>query len=140
VRQEQILIRPREPLETAEELIDRFRNWLSNVAPAFTVEAALEPERLLRKREYRAAVISAFSLLEDALTKRLDPEFTPRSFPRLLDAAFRAELLDIDIGTVEQLKEDYRVRSRIVHRVESVSKPTATAIVDRALAVLHSLR
>jgi hypothetical protein len=140
VRQGQILIRPREPLETAEELIDRFRNWLSNVAPAFTVEAALEPERLLRKREYRAAVISAFSLLEDALTKRLDPEFTPRSFPRLLDAAFRAELLDIDIGTVEQLKEDYLVRSRIVHRVESVSRPTATAIVDRALAILRSLR
>jgi hypothetical protein len=135
-----ILVRPREPFETAEELVDRFRHWLSNVVPAFTVGATLEPERLLAKREYRAAVISAFSLLEDALTKRMGPEFTPHSFSRLLDVALRDELLDIDVSTVEQLKKDYHVRSRVVHRVEDVSRSAASAIVERALAVFHSLR
>jgi hypothetical protein len=136
-----ILDRPRVPFGEAERLLDRFRNWISNIAPRIRQEARTEPERLLASGEHRAAVVAAFSLLEDALSKALsdDVSVRPLPFSRMLDIAFGRGLLGDDAGVIEQLKADYRLRSRIVHTAEPVSRTTARQIVERVISQLWLL-
>lgn len=55
-------------------------NWLTEVSEKIIFDLTNEPERLLNKREYKAAVISAFILLETELRKIFDLIDVERSY------------------------------------------------------------
>ncbi len=60
------------PFADTERFLESLTNWFASVARVIGPRLAEEPRRLLELREYRAAVISAITLLETVLRNRLD--------------------------------------------------------------------
>lgn len=102
----------------------------------------LEPARLIEKREYRAAVISAMGLLEATLRKRLEkPDWSrvsrPMSMRQLIDVALSQGLIHgVDFGRIE---EWIKLRNHAVHTDLPVSKSAAKSVVDGVLALIANL-
>lgn len=100
----------------------------------------LEPARLLEKREYRAAVISAMGLLESMLRKRLDqPDWNrisrPMSMRQLIEVAVAQNLIrNVNLGHIE---EWIKVRNHAVHTNGTVSREVARSIVEGALNLIE---
>jgi hypothetical protein len=100
----------------------------------------LEPARLLEKREYRAAVISAMGLLESTLRKRLDkPDWNrisrPMSIRQLIELAVSHNLIsNVNLRRVEEWN---KVRNDAVHTNGAVSREAARSIVDGVLGLIE---
>ena len=58
------IARPENPYDNSEELTMRIEHWFMEVLEPLKQSYQDEPDRLLKKKEYRAAVISAISLFE----------------------------------------------------------------------------
>jgi len=91
-----------------------------------------EPGRLLEAKEYRAAVISAMTLLETNLRHRLtktprDAARRPMSMRQLLDLAREQGLIDLDYG---RLSEWTKIRNDAVHTGRPVSRNEAKLVVE----------
>lgn len=102
----------------------------------------LEPARLIEKREYRAAVISAMGLLEATLRRRLEKSdwnrvSRPMGMRQLIDAAISQNLIR-NINPA-RIAEWIKVRNEAVHTNHAVSKETAKSIVDGVLALIETL-
>lgn len=99
----------------------------------------LEPTRLIEKREYRAAVISAMGLLESTLRKQLEkPDWNrvsrPMSMRQLIETAHSQKLIhNVDY---DHIAEWIKVRNNVVHTNLAVSKETAKSIVDGVLTLI----
>jgi hypothetical protein len=102
----------------------------------------LEPARLIEKREYRAAVISAMGLLEATLRRRLEkPDWNrvsrPMSMRQLVDSSLSQHLIhDVNLRRIE---EWIKVRNDAVHTNLAVSKETAKSIVDGVFGLIGQL-
>jgi len=103
-----------------------------------------EPNRLIKKREYKAAVIAAFILLEHELRKLLLVKQSPYSretkyaMSQLVEYTFRNELID-DIQRA-QIHSYTNIRNKLVHTAESIESNEAKKIVDRVLDLVKSIR
>lgn len=106
-----------------------------------------EPRRLLEKKEYRAAVISSFSLLETELREisminASDEQKVFRfTLGRTLEMAKRYEL--ISPNEFRQLKDWWNIRNRLVHGALGDYKITpkdASEIVNGIMQILQNIR
>jgi hypothetical protein len=91
-----------------------------------------EPRRLLEAKEYRAAVISAMTLLETNLRQRLnkaprDAVRRPMSMRQLLDLAREQGMIDLDYG---RFSEWTKIRNDAVHSGRTVSRTEAKLVVE----------
>jgi hypothetical protein len=133
-----VIRRPRvlddESTTFSKELESAFASAFQKLSPALEDE----PGRLVVKKEYRAAVIAAFSLLEHELRQKIDiagfNKFGARSsLAQLLEFARSREFFDVNLYA--KLREHMKVRNRIAHSRVEVAAPQARAIVkDVALA------
>ncbi|MBN9439834.1 MAG: SIR2 family protein [Bosea sp.] len=99
-----------------------------------------EPRRLLEAKEYRAAVISAMSLLEVELRNMLDkPSWQnvrrPMSIRQLTDLAVQEQKIPSDKLT--HIAEWSRLRNFAVHSGSDVSRHDATKVVNGVLSMIH---
>ncbi len=100
-----------------------------------------EPIRLLNKREYRSAVISAFSSLESVLMKKLgenDMMITKAPFIRMIHYATKLKLISYD--TEVELRDLYILRNRLVHGVGNVSEKNAKHVVNFVIKIISEIR
>lgn len=100
-----------------------------------------EPERLLNKREFRTAVISAFSLLESVLLEKLlqkDITDVRMPFIRMINFATKFDLISHDDEL--NLRDTYIIRNQLVHRPTKVSDKEATEIVHYVMQIVNKLR
>lgn len=101
-----------------------------------------EPDRLIEKREYRAAVVSAITLLESQLRtkleKRFDLRFKPYSLRQLLDLAYKEEL--IDKKHYANLTQWIMIRNKLVHTAGNIDSKTAKKIVTNVNEVITDLK
>lgn len=67
-----IIRRPNIITEDPEDFIGQLGETLRRLSAELGVARQAEPQRLLQVKEYRAAVISAMTLLEAKLRERLD--------------------------------------------------------------------
>lgn len=98
-----------------------------------------EPRRLLEIRAYRAAVISAMSLLEATLRDRLNKGLwedaqRPLSLRSLVDRAVERHLIPPE--TKIRIHNWIRVRNQAVHSLVPVAKSDAREIVEGVLQIL----
>ncbi|MBY3483382.1 hypothetical protein [Rhizobium laguerreae] len=101
-----------------------------------------EPKRLLQAEEYRAAVISAISLLEGTLRRALDkPDWSrvsrPMSMSQLLELAMTQQLVDLPDPSL--IKDWVRIRNNAVHTNTGVSPGVAKTIVDGVLGLVAQI-
>ncbi|NTG27158.1 SIR2 family protein [Agrobacterium rhizogenes] len=122
----------------SDDGISRLVEALRMVVPHDDQER-LEPTRLLEKREYRAAVISAMGLLESTLRKRLDKSdwnrnSRPMSIRQLIEVAAAQNLIrNVNSGRIE---EWIKVRNNAVHTNDAVSRDAARSIVEGVLNLI----
>jgi hypothetical protein len=137
-----ILEREDDIFERTEDLVASIRKWTETVMQTTGIGDKSEPHRLLEKREYSAAVVSAISLLEVTLSSRLStrfPEKRPisRVLTALLSFGVSAEIIhpeDVDI-----IRDWYAVRNRVVHNRERVNARRARSIVRGILNLIDRI-
>ncbi|MEZ0454433.1 SIR2 family protein [Sphingobacterium thalpophilum] len=66
------IVRPENPFDEIDQLSDRIEHWFRDVVEPLKTTYDEEPRRLLNKKEYRAAVISAMTLLEVYMRQRVE--------------------------------------------------------------------
>ncbi|MDR3542727.1 MAG: SIR2 family protein [Desulfosporosinus sp.] len=116
-----------------------FADAFSRISP--TLEE--EPNRLVAKKEYRAAVIAAFSLLEHDLRHFFESSgmnaFSNRSsLTMMLEYARSKEVLSQE--EFHQIRAHANVRNRIAHTRGEVSSPQAKVIVRDVSAAMIKIR
>lgn len=142
------------PFDLAGHLVIRRPRTLDDESNTFTkaLEAAFadafkklsptledEPNRLVAKKEYRAAIIAAFSLLEHELRQSVEAEGLDKlvvraSLGHLLEFARSREVFDARLS--QRLRAHVSLRNRIAHtRAEATSQQAKAVVKDVAIAV-----
>jgi uncharacterized protein YutE (UPF0331/DUF86 family) len=96
---------------------------------------------LLEKKEYRAAVTSAISLIESELRERLSSdkrELRMRPMMQLVDIAQKAELISASDSI--ELKHWMSIRTRLVHEQSAIDSQKAIEIVTNIMKILNKLQ
>jgi len=139
------LNRPKGQASEKEAFLNLIDNWLAEQAEKLSSELYQEPLRLLSKKEYRAAVISVMTLLENKLRKntQIQDGFLVRndravSLGRLTQKAMEAKLLTEKEG--HMIREWTMVRNRAVHTTEEVTAKEARSIVKSVMAIINKLK
>ncbi|MGE0456091.1 MAG: SIR2 family protein [Vicinamibacteria bacterium] len=135
------LRRPTLPVEEPEPLLAEIDRWLTERAEAAKPKLAEEPDRLLRLREYRAAVVAAVTLLESSLRERLEPAVIERgastSVGRLVETARQSQIITPE--EAGQLEAWRRLRNLVVHSPHRVTGKTAREAVTGILQIVRRL-
>lgn len=124
------------------DFLTELEKQLQCAATEVSASMSVEPLRLLQAREYRAAVVSAVTLLETTLRRYLDlsnrTSRRPVSQRQLLDMAERAQLLLS--GEAEKLLSWLIVRNEVVHSSANVSLSRAREIVHGICDVIRRIQ
>ncbi len=131
-----VLRRPSKITDVPEGFIADLGGILREIAAQSGVERQAEPQRLFEAREYRAAVISAMTLLETKLRDRLNkipwPQTRrPLSMHSLIDQAVEQEIIPPELRI--RVDSWMRTRNEVVHSSVSISRAQAREIVDGVL-------
>ena len=146
------------PFDVASHVVIRRPQSLDEASPAFikSLESAFEgafarispsledePSRLVAKKEYRAAVIAAFSLLEHDLrqffeSSGLDVFSARSSLTMLLEYAQSKEVLTPKM--FHQIKGHAMIRNKIAHSRGEVTSAQAKLIVRDVSAAMSKIR
>ena len=132
--------RPSDPFFEPEQLSEQIENWFIDVLEPMKSIYQEEPVRLYKKKEYRAAVISAISLLENYLRNQL-ADFTnlqkrKKSLYSLVQLA--AEYQIINDNVVGNIKEWMHVRNNTVHSKRKVNFQEAKRIVNGVMKIINN--
>lgn len=123
----------------SEDGILQLTDALQQVVPS-EADLGMEATRLLEAGEYRAAVISAMSLLEDTLRRRLDkPGWSdvrrPLSMRQLIEISFPGG----ELPNAARLQEWIQLRNKAVHENARVTQSAANGVVNGVFKLLESL-
>jgi hypothetical protein len=135
------LERPVFPSIPDEQFIKSLEKYLKSLSAKLTESIESEPERLLEKNEFRAAVISSFVILESQLRElaflRLDAKgILPLS--KLLDMLVIQEILPVTEKNV--LREWLVIRNQLIHTNKSIDSIEAKKIVSRILEIVKKIK
>lgn len=128
-----VIRRPNIMSADSESFIDELATVLSKLASEFGLERPGEPLRLLNVKEYRAAVISAMTLLESKLRERLDISSQmqyrrPMSLRALIDLGVKQQVINEQMQ--HKLYSWMKIRNEAVHLAVPISRTQASEIVN----------
>jgi hypothetical protein len=137
-----ILRRPNILSDDPDAFIADLGGILRGIAAKTGAERQAEPQRLFVAKEYRAAVISAMTLLEAKLRERLNkipwPQTRrPLSMRSLIDQAVEQSVLP----QTSRIRVDswMRTRNEVVHSAMPISRAQAEEIVSGVMELLGQL-
>ena len=140
-----IFKRPKDLNFMRSEFADQLEQWFSDSASTLVPNLSGEPERLLEKKEYRAAIIAAFSLLEvvikESLIEKMDSDEILEmdiTSNGLINSALRLGFLNQDM--IPRIEEWRKKRNLAVHSIKSVKPKEAREAVTGILEVVHVIR
>ena len=137
-----VLTRPNKLTDDSDGFIADLNGILRRIAAETGIERQAEPKRLFDAKEYRAAVISAMTLLEATLRERLNkspwPQVRrPMSMRSLIDHAVEQNIIQPVLKT--QIDSWIRLRNEVVHSSIAIGKAQAREMIDGVLALLGQL-
>ncbi len=137
-----VLTRAKNISDVAEGFIADLAGMLRSIAEETGLERNREPERLFEAKEYRAAVISAMTLLEARLREKLNkvpwPQTSrPLSMRSLVDQGIERGI--VPQGLKPSLDAWIRVRNEVVHSSIAISKAQANEIVGTISEVIADM-
>ena len=134
------LTRLTDPYEEPESIAEQVEVWFNRILEPLKSTYQEEPERLLKKKEYRAAVISAISLLESYIRNRLsefkDLRKNAKSFYSLVQLAVEFQIIHLD--QMGNIKEWMHIRNNAVHFKRKVSYQEARRIVKGVMKIIRN--
>ena len=140
IQAHQFLTRPTDPYEEPELIAEQVEVWFNRVLEPLKSTYQEEPERLLKKKEYRAAVISAISLLESYIRNRLsefkDLRKSTKSLYSLVQLAVDFHIIHPD--KMGNIKEWMHIRNNAIHFKRKVSYQEARRIVKGVMKIIRN--
>ena len=121
--------------------LSQLADWFSEVSVGVATSRPKEMLRLLQGGEFRAAVISAMTLLETTIRRALLDRGAPLSERITLGTLLRRELIAELVGPeyASRVDEWRRVRNRAVHTTEPVEAGVAAELVNGAAELIEQL-
>ena len=118
--------------------IEGIRKWVESAAEKIAPTLELEPARLLDAGEFRAAIISSISLLENYLRKMLDLPTKPSRKTTVRSMLEQAQQQGM-FGKyeVKTILNWLTTRNEVVHRNRNVTRKTADEIVIGVLEIIQ---
>lgn len=133
------LTRPMKITDDPEGFIADLAGMLRGIAERTGVERRAEPQRLFDAKEYRAAVISAMTLLEAKLRERLNKSPWPQTTRPLSMRSLVAMAVEQGVASPEtktRVDSWVRLRNDVVHSAMSVTRAQAAEVVNGVLELL----
>lgn len=118
-----------------DSYIEKFDNWFAKASEKLNKSTLQEPERLLKKNEYNAAVISAVVQLEVKLRKKIREKTEGKVFARGLYELLKMAI-DYDIvkgENMEKIRIWTNLRNRLVHSEMDIEGDFAEKTVNEIL-------
>jgi hypothetical protein len=134
-----VITRPNTITDEAEVFVSELGNHLRTIAVETGAGSIAEPMRLFEAREYRAAVISAVTLLEAKLRERLNkmpwPQ-TRRPLPlrTLIDLAVEQGVIQPQVKM--RIDSWMRMRNEVVHSSIPIARAQAQEIVEGVMELI----
>jgi SIR2-like domain len=134
-----VITRPKKITDDPEAFVAELGNLLRTIAVETGVGNLAEPRRLFEAKEYRAAVISAMTLLEAKLRDRLNkipwPQTRrPLSLRSLIDQAIEQQVIQPKIKT--SIDSWMRTRNEVVHSSKPIARAQAHEIVEGVMELI----
>jgi hypothetical protein len=134
-----VITRPIKITDDPEEFLLELGNRLRMIAAETGVGRLAEPRRLFEAREYRAAVISAMTILEAKLRERLNKSQWPQvrrplSLRSLVENALEQQVFQPAVKM--RIDSWMRIRNEVVHSSLPVSKAQAREIVEGVMELI----
>ncbi|TGL19743.1 DUF86 domain-containing protein [Leptospira bourretii] len=125
------------------EFVNQISDWLKRFAESLAESLEKEPIRLLSKKEFRAATISAFSVLEAETNQIMNTlvneyPFHKNTYTRIFDFLYSRKYIQLEEYT--KLKEYYKIRNKLVHGDSKISKEDATNVVNLIMSILEKIK
>jgi uncharacterized protein YutE (UPF0331/DUF86 family) len=130
----------------SEVFFETLSQALREISESTDVAQSSEPRRLLEAKQYRAAVISAMTLLEVRLSDFVTTHKIaltvdwrrPMSMRALVERAAANNL--IDASEQEKIASWIRLRNEAVHTTKSINKAAAVEVVEGVAGLLNKIR
>lgn len=122
-----------------EDFLNKLQESISTVTSKFHYGGIDEAKRLLTKKEYNAAAISAYRFLEDNIRKsdiKIDSYNNSISLSSMLRSLVQQDLIDISKATISKY---IRLRNDLVHTSISITKQQAENVVRFVEEVIKSV-
>lgn len=125
--------------ENPEPIIKVAEKWFSEMSEKMSSKVATEPERLLNKNEYRAAVISAMVSLEVELRRLVKNQvgMMPLGLYQLSNAAMELQIVSKD--DMAKIRKWNNLRNTIIHFGVEPEKESAEMVVKEILSFLSQI-
>ncbi|RQU17572.1 SIR2 family protein [Burkholderia cenocepacia] len=138
-----VIRRPRSLDEESPDFIKSFESVLADAFSKISPSLEDEPNRLLAKKEYRAAIIAAFSLFEHELRQLFEASASDRfahrsSMLMLLEYARSKEVLSFK--DVEALRQHMKTRNHVAHTPIEINAAQARTIVRAVSSATSKVR
>lgn len=141
-----------------DDFLSKLDNWLSHKAKSLQSSFEDEPTRLLKAKEYRAAIISSITLLETTLREIINAAInvelldqasissserkyrSPRSFSlrALVEYAIKYNLIAQEKYSI--VREWISLRNEVVHLQKKVTREEASSIVNGVKEILDQMQ
>lgn len=141
-----VLVRP-DPGEGDEEFTYQISQWLETADPDGAERRRQEPSRLFEAREYRAALVSAVSLLDSAVRRQSNGDFritspsygksTPQGLLSMVESLIPDLYESSDLW--HALDQSVRLRNKVVHDDGNVTRAQAKLAIDAVDKILIAL-
>lgn len=142
-----VITRTEKDIVDPENLLLRISNWAVSSYELIKSSVFHEPTRLLEAREYRAAVISAYTLLEITLKEQIqdnlyllkkDKSSSKITTIRLAEFALQQE--KINSSDMVNIKNWAHIRNSVVHTNEQINNQQAKQIVNGILDLINKIK
>jgi len=133
--------REKDPFKDLDLFLSSLKEFFVSLSTELESDFENEATRLLEKKEYRAAVVSAMIILENSLRTALPkfddlPQFK-YSMGQLLQHAIKRQV--IPEVAYSEIKEYVRIRNQLVHTDERIHPQTAKKIVKAVLELIEKI-
>jgi len=140
-----IIEKPQKLFTDYEAFFHKIESWFSEIASEYNQYFEDEPSRLLKKSEFRAAVVSAISLLEKGLRNTIVLDKTQlrfRTIPLYQMVRIALEQKLIDEKDYIRIRQGLDIRNTIVHSLKDsqVTKEKAKSVVVTINKVVKELQ
>ncbi len=144
VKSAKVIKRTSNTLSEDEYFLNQIDQWFEEESRKLACTYLVEPNRLLSKNEYRAAVLCAYSLFESEVRTLMERE--EYAIPMKRRVSLSAIIADSKISEYftkedkDKLSEISRLRNEIAHTTKTVNKKTATNVVKELSSLASKIR
>jgi uncharacterized protein YutE (UPF0331/DUF86 family) len=132
--------RPADLTSINDDFLSEFENLFKSLTATLINQFDKEPQRLLNKKEYRAAVISVVTLFETELnaTTFFAIIKKPLTLQQMIKVAREKDLLDEN--DAKYITIGIAFRNRLIHTDYSITPRKARQIVDNIMRIINTIK